>query len=235
MHRPADISAFGIIAAGGTGERMGQGRPKAETVILGKSLFFYSLAAFEDCVHVSRVVVVMHKDSLASWSAEKLGSMGFKKVIAVIEGGKTRQESVAKGLEFAPDEGVVVIHDGARPLVTPEMVEAVCNIPEGAQGVITAVEVTDTIKELREGEIVRTLDRSNLSCAQTPQAFLVRALREGQQQALSEGFLGTDDASLIERIGGRILTVPGSRENLKVTFKEDIDVAEALLSKRSRA
>ena len=213
---------------------MGQERPKAEIIILGKPLFFYSLAAFENCAYVSRVVVVMHKSSIEFWSAERLRSMGFKKVTAVIKGGKTRQESVAKGLELAPEEGEVVIHDGARPLVTPEMVEAVCNIPKWAQGVVTAVEVTDTIKELREKEIVRTLNRSNLACAQTPQAFLVTALREGQRQALLDGFIGTDDASLIERIGGRILTVPGSRENLKVTFKEDIAVAEALLSKRGR-
>lgn len=226
--------AFAIVTAAGEGRRMGGSTPKAELELCGRPLFVYSMEAFERAPSVSGVVLTLPAERLSEWPVERLKGMGLEKAHAVVAGGSSRQESVERALREVEDRGavVVVIHDGARPLVTEDMIEAVADLREGADGAIVAVPVTDTIKEVRSGEIVTTLPRDGLVAVQTPQAFRLGTLVLAHSRAREDEFVGTDDASLVERIGGRLTVHPGSHENIKVTYPSDLVLAEAILAGR---
>lgn len=149
----------------------------------------------------------------------------------VVGGGDTRQQSVANGLAHINTDAVVV-HDAARPLVTPGLVERVVAALEGADGAIAAVRVAETVKRAEAGYVTATIDRSPLWLAQTPQAFRTEVLSAAHERARAEGFVSTDDAQLVERYGGRVAVVESSPKNLKVTHPDDFVVAEALLAGR---
>ena len=170
---------------------------------------------------------------MVEWSLDVLREVCDRVVVAVppdrvappdfVAGGATRSESVRNALDAAPEASVVVVHDAARPLVTVELVRrCVDALEEGYDGVIAAIPVTDTVKEVEHGEVVRTPDRGRLWAAQTPQVFRADVLRRASGEA-------TDDASLIEAIGGRVRVVEGTPENLKVTTALDVRIAETLL------
>jgi 2-C-methyl-D-erythritol 4-phosphate cytidylyltransferase len=177
---------------------------------------------------------VVPEHRLQDWTAERLKDLGVSKAASAVAGGATRQQSVFLGLkQFGDAEGVVVVHDAARPLVTAEMIDAVCNVPEGADGLITATAVTDTIKVVDGGFVVSTMERDQLVAVQTPQAFRAEVLRKAHRAAEAEGYQGTDDAALVERIGGKVAFLQGSRDNIKVTYREDLAGAEAIIIERS--
>ena len=150
--------------------------------------------------------------------------------VVLTAGGPTRQDSVWNGLQHVSTD-VVIVHDAARPMVTSRLVEDVlAALDDVTDAVVAAVPVDETLKLVLDGATVtETIDRSKLWRAQTPAAFKTRALRDAHQKALADGFVGTDESQLIERIGGSIKVVPGTRDNLKVTFAEDFSVAEAML------
>ena len=170
---------------------------------------------------------------MVEWSLDVLREVCDRVVVAVppdradppdlVAGGATRTESVRNALDAAPEASVVVVHDAARPLVTVDLVRRCLDALDGCDGVIAAVPVTDTVKEVEEGTIVRTPDRARLWAAQTPQVFRAEALRHAAGEA-------TDDASLVEAMGGRVRVVEGTRENFKVTTPLDARVAEMLLA-----
>jgi len=171
---------------------------------------------------------------MVEWSLEVLRQVCDRVVVAVppdrveppdfVAGGATRSESVRNALAAAPEASVAVVHDAARPLVTVELVRrCVDALEEGYDGVIAAIPVTDTVKEVEHGDIVRTPDRSRLWAAQTPQVFRAKALRSATGEA-------TDDASLVEAMGGKVRVIEGMRENFKVTTPLDARVAEMLLA-----
>ena len=214
-----------MIAAAGSGERLGAGGPKAFVELAGRPLLDWSLDAFRGAASIAEIVVAVPPG--------QEGSVAERGVVAVA-GGRHRSESVANAIELCGEE-IVVVHDAARPLVTPELIDAVVErlaSDQEAAGVIAAAPVTDTIKQASDaGEVERTLDRSGLWAVQTPQAFRADALRE----ALSEPDSlpdATDDAMLVERRGGRVLIHPSSPDNLKVTTLLDLRVAELLLRER---
>jgi 2-C-methyl-D-erythritol 4-phosphate cytidylyltransferase len=153
----------------------------------------------------------------------------------LIPGGADRQASVYAGLAAGPAEtDVVLVHDGARPLVTPEIVRAAVRVAATEGAAVVAVAVTDTIKMAdADGRVVETPPRGRLWAAQTPQAFRAGWLREAHARALADGFRGTDDSSLVERIGHRVWLVPGSPENLKITTTADLVRAEQILRGRA--
>lgn len=224
---------FGIVTAGGVGTRLLATVPKLEVEILGRPMLFYALEAFERCSRVDRVVVTVPPERIDHWALDRFREEGLEKVVACVGGGATRQESVSLALEELPgDGGAVVVHDAARPMVTPAMIDAVSVIPEGAEGVITVIRVTDTIKEVEGGTVTQTLDRERLVAIQTPQCFPLSVLRSAHTRASLDGFTGTDDAQLVERIGGRIRVMDGSRDNFKVTFPEDVERAETAIKAR---
>ncbi len=215
-----------MIAAAGSGQRLGAGGPKAMVALAGRTMLDWSLDAFRAAESVGEIVVAA--------PAGQEGAVADRGVVAVA-GGEHRSQSVANALELCAGE-IVVVHDAARPLVTPGLIEAVVGelaADQEAAGVIAATPVTDTIKQASEGDQVeRTLDRSGLWAVQTPQAFRAEALREAlaDPDSLPDA---TDDAMLVERRGGRILIHSTSPDNIKVTTPMDLRVAELLLRERS--
>ena len=215
-----------MIAAAGSGERLGAGGPKAFVELAGRPLLDWSLDAFQAAGSIGEIVVAVPPAEETA-----VAERGF---IAVV-GGEHRSESVARALELCGGE-VVVVHDAARPLVTPALINAVVDrlaTDEDAAGAIAAAPVTDTIKQADEaGRVERTLDRDVLWAIQTPQAFRADALREAlsDPDSLPEA---TDDAMLVERRGGRVLIHESSRDNIKVTTPVDLRVAELLVRERT--
>lgn len=225
--------AVGIVTGGGKGVRLGMEMPKLEVEILGRALLYYSLEAFQQADSVESVIITVPGGRGEQWRLEELGAAGFSKLVAAADGGESRQESVLNALRrVSGDEDVVVVHDVARPLVTPELIDSVCRVPEGVSGVICAVPVTDTIKEVDSGVVVSTPTRDRLVAVQTPQGFRMRELMEAHLRAVEDRYGGTDDASLVERMGGKVVVVEGDRDNIKVTYPQDIARAEVLLRAR---
>ncbi|MBN1288468.1 MAG: 2-C-methyl-D-erythritol 4-phosphate cytidylyltransferase [Actinobacteria bacterium] len=226
--------AIGIIAGGGQGERVGSGVPKLEIEVLGRPLIVHTLSAFQEAGSIEEVIVTVPPGSLEKWHPAVFHRFGITKVRTVIAGGATRQESVFLGLKSLHKKvETVVIHDGARPLVSPEMIDSVCTMSMGEQGIIYGVPLTDTVKRVESGYVGETLDRHTLVAVQTPQAFLFEVIFEAHRRAVEEGFTGTDDSMLVERTGGRVRVVEGHPENVKVTYPEDIMRVEAVLQSRS--
>ncbi len=224
----------GIIVAGGVGDRFGRTGGKQLARVLGASVLGHTLRAFERCEAIDEVILVVHPDRVAEYAAEAVHAT---KVSAIVAGGETRQDSVIAGLTaLSVDVDIVVVHDGARPLVTPEIIaEAVEHLAScGVDGVVVGHPAYDTIKRVdADGAIRSTEDRSSLWVAQTPQVFRASRLRQAYGAAEEEGFIGTDDASLVERHGGRVVMLLGPRDNLKVTVPEDLAVVERLLEART--
>jgi 2-C-methyl-D-erythritol 4-phosphate cytidylyltransferase len=233
------IAVTAVIAAAGSGERLGAGGPKAFVPVGGRPLVEWSLAAFRGCEEVAAIVV----------AAPPGHEYAFGEDLRVVAGGATRAESVANALAAVETE-VVAIHDAARPLVTPaligELVEALAAAPDAA-GVIAAAPLTDTVKRVaapdrssaalaaEEGAnaaltVEATEDRARLWAAQTPQLFRVAALREALQVSDEVRDAATDEASLVEAAGGTVLVHATGPENLKVTTPHDLRVAELLLA-----
>jgi 2-C-methyl-D-erythritol 4-phosphate cytidylyltransferase len=201
------MSVVGIIPAAGAGERLGADVPKAFAVLGGRPMVEWSLDALREVC--DRVVVAVPADRAEAPD--------------LVAGGATRSESVRNAIGAAPEASVFVVHDAARPLVTARLVRRCLDALDGYDGVIAAVPVTDTVKEVEDGMIVRTPDRARLWAAQTPQVFRAEAIRRAVGEA-------TDDASLVEAMGGRVRVVEGTRENFKVTTPLDARVAELLLA-----
>ena len=151
--------------------------------------------------------------------------------VRMVLGGDERQKSVRNGLELV-DTDYVVVHDAARPFATPDLLHEVLGAltTDRAHGVAPAVRVADTLKEVRDGRVIRTVERSSLWAVQTPQAFLTDALKSVHDKARVDGFVGTDDAQLVERYGGVMRIVEGARDNIKLTYPEDWRVAEAMVA-----
>jgi 2-C-methyl-D-erythritol 4-phosphate cytidylyltransferase len=214
-----------IIAAAGSGERLGAGGPKAFVPLAGRPMIDWSLRAARAARSVGPIVVAVppgHEEYLADQG------------VTVVSGGGTRSESVAAAMSRIESE-LVAVHDAARPLVTGELFDALAEKLTGdpdCAAAVAAAPVTDTIKQVARGmEVDRTLDRSSLWAAQTPQAFRAAALREALASTalLSQA---TDEAMLVERIGGKVLLHETPTENLKVTTPLDLRVAEMLLAER---
>ena len=225
-----------VIPAGGTGKRMGSAIPK-QFLMLGQwPLMLHSLLVFERTPSVAEVILVVPKEERVRTLTEVVERYGVKKVLKVVAGGATRQESVFNGLkETADDVEIVVIHDAVRPFVTEDLIERTIEAARQDGGAIVAVPMKDTPKQVGPGgQIQRTLDRSDLWLAQTPQAFRRTMLLEAYQQAERNDLRATDDAALVERLGRKVGIVPGSWDNLKITTPEDFIIAEAILAARSK-
>jgi 2-C-methyl-D-erythritol 4-phosphate cytidylyltransferase len=213
------MTVVGVIAAGGRGERLGADRPKALVVVQGKPLVDWSRAVLDEVC--DRVIVAgpPQTSDLRPQTSEW------------VEGGSSRSASVRNALLAAPEASVVVVHDAARPFVTVDLVERCVEGLEGFDAAVAAAPVTDTVKEAdASGRVLRTLDRSALWAIQTPQVFradvLRRALDVGEEVLAG----ATDDASLVEAAGGAVRVVEAPAANFKITTREDLERAEALLA-----
>ena len=223
---PAQTESVGaIIAAAGRGQRFGEG-DKLFAPLAGRPLIAHTLMAFEVCQAVNTVVLVLAEENLER-GCRLVDAAGFDKVAVICPGGPRRQDSVRLGLEALPECRWVVVHDGARPLVSATLIEAGLAAAAEMGAAIAAVPLADTLKEVTGGGLItRTLDRRNLWAAQTPQVFDYELLREAHRRAQGEV---TDDAALVEALGKRVKVFPGSPRNLKVTTTADLAVAQALV------
>lgn len=220
-------SVWALIAAAGSGERLGIDRPKAFAALGGRPLLAESLDRLDRSELVDAIVVA----SPPGWEEPSIllaEELAASKVVACVTGGASRGESVAAAFAEVPEEAlVVVVHDAARPLLDESVLERLLvPLGEGYDGAVPVRPVTDTLKRVRDGAIAETVDRDGLVVAQTPQAFLVETLR----RALSGDLAGaTDCASLVERAGGRVAAVEGDPRLLKVTTKDDLELVESWL------
>lgn len=214
-----------IILAGGTGERFGREGGKQLVEIAGKPILTWSAEAFDAVGDIGLIVIVCPEERRDEYLKRAIDPFPFVTPIIMAPSGSIRQESAFSGLEHIPDEfEFVVIHDGARPLITPELIQHTISTVKGnldADGAVVAHPAIDTLKVVEDGVITGTPDRKYFWNAQTPQVFRIGIYRRAQASALSDGFVGTDDSSLIERMGGRILVVEGKRDNIKLTVPED--------------
>lgn len=214
-----------IILAGGTGERFGKEGGKQLVEIAGKPILTWSAEAFDAVGDIGLIVVVCPEDRHSEYLKRAIDPFPFVTPIVMAPSGPSRQESAFSGLEYVPDSyEYVVLHDGARPLISPDLVAHAIAILKGnidADGAVVAHPAVDTLKVVENGVIVGTPDRRVFWNAQTPQVFRSGIYRRAHASALSDGFVGTDDSSLIERLGGKVLVVEGKRDNIKLTVPED--------------
>lgn len=222
--------AAAIITAGGIGRRMGGATPKQFLPLRGTPILVRTIRAFQAAACCQAIILTVPAAHRAEATA-MLAVHGLADACRVVAGGETRQESVLAGLNALPEEiEVVLVHDGVRPLVSREVITTCLEVAWRSGAAICAIPVKDTLKEVRDGVIRGTVDREHLWRAQTPQAARVALLRQAYQDAARAGFVGTDEASLLERIGCPLAIVSGAESNLKITLPEDIIMAEALLA-----
>jgi 2-C-methyl-D-erythritol 4-phosphate cytidylyltransferase len=220
-----------IIPAAGQGKRMGAGRNKLFLEIKGIPVLIYTLQVFEEdeqCIGIVLVINPEEEQELQSL----LKQYQIKKVIDLVPGGKERQYSVYHGVRAIEGNGIVLVHDGARPFIDHQQISQLVSAAETVGASVLAVPLKDTVKKVEDGKVSETIDRSSLWAIQTPQAFRLSLLRKAHEKAEAEDFLGTDDASLVERIGYDVIIVEGNYDNIKLTTQEDLYFAEAIIQKR---
>ncbi|NEP90246.1 MAG: 2-C-methyl-D-erythritol 4-phosphate cytidylyltransferase [Okeania sp. SIO2C2] len=220
-----------LIPAAGMGRRMGSQRNKLLLTLLGKSLLSWTLEAAFKSRYINWIGIIGQPVDFPDFQ-QMISGLSTNKSIELIEGGSTRQESVYKGLQALPPEAEqVLIHDGARCLATPELLDRCAEEVVKCPGLIAAVPVKDTIKVVDSlGLIQDTPDRRNLWAAQTPQGFEVKLLKECHKKGRQLGWEVTDDAALFEKCGLPVKVVAGEETNLKVTTPVDLRVAEFILT-----
>ena len=225
-----------IILAGGSGERVGHEGGKQLVEIGGKPILTWSVEAFDAVGDIGLIVIVCPAERQGEYLSKAVDPFSFATPIVVAAAGSTRQESAFSGLELVPEEfEYVVMHDGARPLISADLIAHTIATLKGnidADGAVVAHPAIDTLKVVENGVIVGTPDRSVFWNAQTPQVFRAGIYRRAHASALSDGFVGTDDSSLIERLGGRVLVVEGKRDNIKLTVPEDYLMLVAAVRER---
>lgn len=219
-----------IIVAAGSSRRM-EGRDKLWVPLAGRITLARTIDVFEASPIIETIVLVVNTERITEASS-LCQQEGWHKIVSIVAGGKRRQDSVRIGLDtlstIAPVTDWVMIHDGARPLVTPDILEAGLKAAQEYQAVVAAVPVKDTIKQVQQGWIHSTLDRSQIWTIQTPQVFSFMLIHQAHHSPLSQEEV-TDDAALLEQLGKPVAIFPGSYTNIKITTQEDLLIAESLI------
>ena len=220
-----------IVVAAGKGTRFGGNRPKQFLELDGVPIIIHTLRQFEQSRQIDNIVVVLAAEELATFQplAEQFA---LKKVARVVAGGETRAQSVRNALATIEDAEVVAVHDGVRPLVTPDEIDQVTIAAARGGAAILVANVRDTIKEIENDSVARTVPRESLRRALTPQCFRIDLLRRAYEELVAieaSGIEVTDDSFLVERLGREIQPVLGSARNIKITNEEDMAIVEALI------
>jgi 2-C-methyl-D-erythritol 4-phosphate cytidylyltransferase len=220
-----------IIAAAGAGTRMASDRPKQFLLLAGTPVIFHTLKVFEQCDSIDEVIVVLPAEESAGFLS-LAGKFGVRKLARVVPGGVTRADSVKRGLMAirSATAEIVAVHDGVRPFVTVEEIDATVAAAKSEGAAILVAPVTDTIKQVGDEAVVKTLDRAVLRRALTPQCFRYELLREAYSHADVNDPSLTDEGALVEQLGRRVSIVEGSARNIKITTAEDLAIAEAILA-----
>jgi len=220
-----------IIAAAGAGTRMASDRPKQFLSLAGTPVIFHTLKPFEECEQIHEVIVVLPAEESAGFLS-MAGKYGLRKLTRVVPGGATRADSVKRGLTSirSATAEIVAVHDGVRPFVTVAEINSTIAAAQSDGAAILVAPVTDTIKQVGDRAVVKTLDRSLLRRALTPQCFQYELLRQAYQRADVNDPSLTDESALIERLGHTVRIVEGSTRNIKITTAADFAIAEAMLA-----
>lgn len=222
-----------IIPAAGQGRRMNRKVNKQYIELLDKPVLAHTLKVFENHPLIDEIIVVAKEDEIEFCQERIVKNYDFSKVSKVIAGGSERQESVYNALKEIKEDCLVVVHDGARPLVAPTIISNAINTAKSSSASVVAVPVKDTIKRVNsDDEVTETLKRSELRAIQTPQVFKKSLLQKAYDEAFEDHFYGTDDASLVERLGVPVKVIDGSYDNIKITTAEDIEIANLVLRRR---
>lgn len=230
------VRATAIILAGGIGQRLGRSGGKQMALVAGEPVLAHTVRAFDEASTVDTIVLVCHPDRVSEYLEAVEQAVAPRTRVLAVAGGSTRQESARSGLSAVSDRcGIVAVHDGARPLITAEAIDAAIvelAMDESVDGIVIGHPSYDTVKLVEGDRVVGTPPREQYWAAQTPQVFRCSVLREAYRDAEKTGRTGTDDSSLVEAVGGTVRMLEGSRENIKVTVDADLAFAEAVLAAR---
>jgi len=222
-------ACFAVIVAGGSGRRLG-GEPKQFRIFGDKPMLAHSLQAFQDCPQIDKIIVVAPQSHL-----ETVHQLAFDyditKFHKAIEGGETRQESVFRGISDIDDSAIILIHDAARPFIRQDLIGEIISKTNIDHAAIPAIAIIDTIKIVGDDLcIAQTPPRERLFAAQTPQGFLGQIIKKAHIKAKEDSFVGSDDASLVERLGISVKLILHNQNNMKITTKEDFQIGEFILT-----
>ena len=214
---------YAIILASGIGSRIGEKTPKQFIKINGKTILEPTIEAFEKNKNTDKIILVVHKDYV-----EFCKKFNFKKLYKVVEGGKRRQDSSKIGVDLInEDSAKVLIHDGARPFISNEIIDNCYIALDNYDAINTGIETTDTIVVVENNIMVNTLDRNKLILCQTPQGFKSSLIKKAHNLAIKANIEVTDDVSLITKLNlGKVFIVKGDNKNIKITYPKDIDFAK---------
>src|SRR2546428_1964100 len=222
-----------IIAAAGFGRRMKADRPKQLLALNGIPIIIHTIRKFDISRVIDYIIVTAPRESVIEVS-ELVKSAGFKKSVIVVEGGERRQDSVASGLNhLQPGTDIVAVHDGVRPFVPVEDIENAVHQAERTGAAVLAVPIVETVKQVEKDVIESTLTREHLVLAQTPQVFRSEVVNEAFDRARKDEYYGTDESSLVERLGRPVAIVRGSERNIKITRPTDLTLARAFLDEEN--
>ncbi|OPJ54926.1 2-C-methyl-D-erythritol 4-phosphate cytidylyltransferase [Alkalithermobacter paradoxus] len=223
-----------IIVAAGKGKRMNKDINKQYIKLMDKEIIYYTISAFDNNTNINEIIVVISKDEEEYFKSNILNKYKFSKNIKIAYGGKERQDSVYNGLKLLSDNSeIVLIHDGARPFISDNIINDVIRETKDKKAVVVGVPVKDTIKIVDENEYVKdTPHRNLLWSVQTPQSFHVNIIKEAYNNAYKDNYYGTDDSMIVERYGYKVKMLFGSYENIKITTGEDLYIGEEILRRR---
>lgn len=221
------MKKFVLITAGGKGLRMGSDIPKQFLPLNGKPVLMHTIEAFYRYDPKIAIILILPEEQQTYWN-DLCKKHSFEITHTVTAGGNTRFQSVKNGLNLVIGNGLVAVHDGVRPFVSQDVIEACFLTAEKYNSVIPVIDIVETVREINDKES-RTVDRNNYKLVQTPQIFNAELIKKAYMQPYSDSF--TDDASVIEAMGETIRLVPGNRENIKITTRFDMEIGEIIISK----
>ncbi|WP_251553856.1 2-C-methyl-D-erythritol 4-phosphate cytidylyltransferase [Neobacillus muris] len=222
-----------ILPAAGQGKRMGAGKNKLLLSLNEIPILIHTLRVFEEDSLCEGMILVIHPQDEPEFK-RLLKTYQINKEIRLVPGGRERQYSILNALKTVRSDGIILVHDAARPFIKTEQIHRLAETAERAGAAIVGVPAKDTMKKVQDGVVAETVERSSLWAVQTPQAFRMPLLLQAYEQAEKDGYLGTDDSSLVERLGHPVAIVEGDYDNIKITTPEDLFFAEAILKKRQR-
>lgn len=228
------MKTIALIVAGGSGERFGGDVPKQYRPVAGKPLLAWTISRFEQAETIDQIAIVAAEDYLLHVNNSVVNPYNFRKVLKIVPGGKTRAESVYKGIESLPiSTSYVAIHDGVRALVSPADIDAVVREAQASRAAILGRPVSETVKRARGGMVLATVDRANLFMAETPQAFQYDLIKEAYLKGMGKQTDATDDAAMVEALGFLVKLVPSSGPNPKLTTEDELDFIRMMLERET--
>lgn len=217
-----------IIVCSGIGKRMNSNVPKQFIKINDKPIVCYTIDKFENCNYIDEIIIVTNKEYIDYFKNSIINDYNYKKISAVIEGGKERLNSVYNGINYIEynEDSIVLIHDGVRPFIDEKDIINIIEETKIYNACILGVKVKDTVKICKDGFIQTTPNRENIWLAQTPQAFKYNIIKEAYEYAFNNNLFVTDDASIVENFGFKVKIIEGNYSNIKITTKEDLKFFE---------